>query len=196
MSRAATIGRPFVIGMQDNKTGTRVTDFSDEPLEFTIRYAEEDLEAAGLSARSAVVLDGGIAMYRYSDDGNYFEYVGGVNDLTAMTVTADITKPGQYILAVDSCAPTLSSLDMSDFRATPTITASIDDLSGLDVSKFVFKLDGVVKVDGKNIAQHFNTEAGLFTYTVTEPLAEGQHTLAFTLADTTGNCPQAGAAVG
>ena len=187
MSRAATIGRPFVIGMQDNKTGARVTDFSDEPLEFTIRYAEEDLEAAGLSARSAVVLDGGIAMYRYSDDGNYFEYVGGVNDLTAMTVTADITKPGQYILAVDSCAPTLSSLDMSDFRATPTITASIDDLSGLDVSKFVFKLDGAVKVDGKNIAQHFNAEAGLFTYTVTKALSVGQHTLAFTLADTTGN---------
>lgn len=187
MSKAATIGRPFVIGVEDNKTGERVADFSDEPLEFTIRYAEEDLEAAGLSTRSAVVLDGGIAMYRYVDEGNYFEYVGGTNDLAAMTVTAEITKPGQYVLAVDSCAPALSALELSDYRATPTVTAYIDDLSGLDVSKFVFKLDGTVKVDGKNIAQHFNSEAGLFTYTVTTPLAEGQHTLSFTLADTTGN---------
>lgn len=187
MSKAATIGRPFVIGVEDNKTGERVADFSDEPLEFTIRYAEEDLEAAGLSSRSDVVLDGGIAMYRYVDEGNYFEYVGGTNDLAAMTVTAEITKPGQYVLAVDSCAPALSALELSDYRATPTVTAYIDDLSGLDVSKFVFKLDGAVKVDGKNIAQHFNSEAGLFTYTVTTPLAEGQHTMSFTLADTTGN---------
>lgn len=186
-SKAATIGRPFVIGVKDTKTEERVADFSDEPLEFTIRYAAEDLEAAGLSAQSAAVLDGEIAMYRYSDDGDYFEYIGGVNDLTAMTVTAEITKPGQYVLAVDSCAPSISALDMSDFREMPTITASIDDLSGLDVSKFVFALDGSVKVDSSNISEHFNSEAGLFTYTVTEALAEGEHTMSFTLADTSGN---------
>ena len=74
-------------------------------------------------------------MYRYSDNGDYFEYVGGVNDLSAMTVTAQITKPGQYVLAVDSCAPELNALNLSDFRQTPTIEANLDDLTGLDTSK-------------------------------------------------------------
>ena len=189
MSRAATIGRPFVISVTDNATNERVTDFSDEPLEFTIRYAPEDLEAAGLSAQSGAVLDGGIAMYRYSDEGDYFEHIGGVNDLEAMTVTAEITRPGQYVLAADSCAPSIAALDLSDFHSMPTITARIDDLSGLDVSKFLFTLDGQVKVDGSNVSQYFSTETGSFAYTVpeSEALAEGEHTMSFTLADTTGN---------
>ena len=188
-SKAATIGRAFYINVIDNVTGEPVADFGTDPMEFTIRYAAEDLEAAGLSALSAVVLDGQIAIYRYSDDGDYFEYVGGVNDLSAMTVTAQITKPGQYVLAVDSCAPELRALNLSDFRQTPTIEANLDDLTGLDTSRFVFMLDGVVKVDSTNISEYYNSRTGVFTYTVSEsdPLAEGEHTVSFTLADTSGN---------
>lgn len=187
LAKAATVGRPFVIGVTDNATGESVADFSDEPLEFTIRYALEDLEAVGLNPQSAVVLDGGIAMYRYNDENNYFEYIGGTNDLEAMAVTAEITRPGQYVLAVDSCAPALSDLEMSDFREKPTIMAHIDDLTGLDMTRFVFRLDGAVKVDGNNVSSHFDPETGWFTYAVTEALAEGEHTMSFTLADTTGN---------
>lgn len=188
-TKAATIGRPFVVTVTDNATGAKISDFSDEPLELTIRYAVEDLEAAGLSPQSGVVLDGGIAMYRYSDEGDYFEFVGGSNDLTAKSVTAEITRSGQYVLAVDSCAPVLSALEVSDFRQTPTITARIDDLSGMDMNKVVFRLDGSVKVDSRNISEHFDSRLGLFTYTVpeNEALSEGRHTMSFTLADTTGN---------
>lgn len=188
-SEAATIGRPFLVTVTDGVTGAAITDLSAEPLEFTIRYAPEDLQAAGLSILHPTVQSGGIAMYRYSDDGDYFEYVGGTNDLEAMTVTAKITKPGQYVLAVDACAPALSKLDISDYRETPTITAYIDDLTGLNADSFSFKLDGVVKVNGANVAQYYDTAAGIFTYTVSEAekLSEGEHTLSFTLADTTGN---------
>lgn len=188
-SKAATVGRPFIINVTDNTTGEAVTDLSSEPLEFTIRYAEEDLTAAGLRKDSPIVRGGGIAMYRYSDNGDYFEYVGGTNDLEAMTVTAEITRPGQYVLAVDACAPALSYLDISDFRQTPTITAYIDDLTGLNADSFSFRLDGVEKVNGSSLSGHYNAAAGIFTYQISEAekLAEGEHTLSFTLADTSGN---------
>ena len=188
LTKAATIGRPFLISVTD-ASGNAVTDLSSEPLEYTIRYADTDLQAAGLSRSSSIVRSGGIAMYRYSDDGDYFEYVGGTNDLDAMTVTATITKPGQYILAVDSCAPALSSLDVSDYHTNPTITARITDMTGLDLGSFRFTLDGQCMVDGASIADHFNKKTGIFTYTVPEnmPLSEGEHTMSFTLSDTSGN---------
>lgn len=188
VTKAATIGRPFLISVAD-EYGNAITDLRDEPLEYTIRYADADLQAAGLSRYSSVVRNGGIAMYRYSDDGDYYEYVGGVNDLDAMTVTATIVKTGQYILAADSCAPELSNLDVSDYHATPTITAKVTDLTGLDLNSFRFMLDGHYVVDGTNAAEHFNKATGVFAYTVPEnmPLSEGEHTMAFTLSDTTGN---------
>ena len=188
-SKAATVSRPFLIGVTDGDTGEKVTDLSADPLTVTVRYTREDLEAAGLTQDSAVVLDGGIALYRYSDNGDYFEYIGGENDLAAMSVTAVITKTGQYVLAVDGCAPELKSLELSDHRSTPTITAYVDDMTGLDVSRLVFKMDGQIKVDGTNAADHYNAETGKFTYAVPvdAPLAEGTHTMSITLADTTGN---------
>ena len=188
LTKAATIGRPFFVSVTDEE-GNSITDLSEEPLEYTIRYAEADLQAAGLSRYSSVVRSGGIAMYRYSDDGDFFEYVGGINDLDAMTVTATIVKTGQYILAADSCAPELSNLDISDFHANPTITAKMTDLTGLDLDSFRFVLDGQCVVDGTSAAAYFNKATGVFTYTVPEnaPLSEGEHTMAFTLSDTTGN---------
>lgn len=189
VSKTNTIGRPVLVSVTDSVTGEQVTDLCDESLTITIRYAQEDLQAAGLSKNSDIVLDGGIAIYRYSDNGDYFEYIGGENDLEAMTVTARITKPGQYVLAADNCAPSIRYLDISDFHANPTITAYIDDLSGLNVNGFKFALDGDVKVDGGSIADCYDAKAGVFTYTVPEnkPLEEGQHTISFTLIDTTGN---------
>ena len=188
LTKAATIGRPFLISVTD-RSGNSITDLSSDPLEYTIRYVDADLQAAGLSRNSSIVRNGGIAMYRYSDDGDYFEYVGGTNDLDVMTVTATITKPGQYILAADSCAPTLSSLDVSDYHTNPTITARITDMTGLDFNSFRFILDGQCVVDGTSIADHFNKKTGTFTYTVPEnaPLSEGEHSMSFTLSDTSGN---------
>ncbi len=187
LTKASTVGMPVLVSVTDGDTGAQITDLSEEPLEFGIRYTEEDLKAAGLSSHSAIIQGDGLALYRYSDEGDYFEYIGGSHDREEKTVTAEIGKTGQYILAVDSCAPQLRSLDLSDFRSNPTITAYVDDLSGLDTSSFVFKLDGELKVDGKNIANHYDSKTGLFTYTVENALAEGEHTLSFTLADTSGN---------
>lgn len=187
VSKAATVGRVFYVSVIDDDTGTYLDDFSVQPLEFTIRYTEEDLLAAGIDKTDSAAGQDGIAMYRCADNGSYFEYVGGVNNPESLTVTAKITKRGQYVLAVDTCAPSLTALDISDFGQMPTITAYVDDLSGLDMDSFVFILDGAVKVDCSNIADHYDSEAGQFTYTVTAPLAEGEHSMTFTLADTTGN---------
>lgn len=186
---ASTIGRPLILGVTDRKTGKAVSDLRAQPLRLTIRYTEADLEAAGLSKYSSTVTQGKLAIYRYDNDNDCFVYVGGVNDLQAMCVTAQITAPGQYILAADNSAPTIRSLTVSHNQATPTITAYLDDQIGLDMSKFRFALDGTVRVDGSNIANHYQSGSACFTYTVptNAPLSEGEHTITITLTDTTGN---------
>lgn len=190
LAEGATVSMPYLVSVTDNATGEEVTDFSEEPLELTISYTEETLKAAGLSVHSEMVRNGEIAMYRYSDNGDYFEKLEtSAADTEAMTVTATITAPGQYVLAADACAPELRYLDISDFRTNPTITAYVDDLTGLDLEKFEFALDGTLRVDGGSVADHYDTKTGTFTYTVPEgsELAEGKHTMSFTLADTAGN---------
>ena len=78
------MSRPFAVTVWDPETGEEVTDLGNDPLIFTIRYAAEDLEAAGMNAYSPAYLDGEIAMYRYSDEGDFYEYIGGMNDLDAI----------------------------------------------------------------------------------------------------------------
>ena len=90
--QAVTMGRPAIISIMDNETGEAITDLSNEPLTFTMRYAAEELAALGGQVP---------ALYRCSDDGKNLEYIGGVCNETDMTVTAEITKPGQYVLAVE-----------------------------------------------------------------------------------------------
>ena len=189
MKKSRTIGCSVIVSVYRSEPENVIEDFSETPLSLTLRYGKADLEAAGLTKTSDTVVDGGIAIYRYNDDGDYHEYIGGENDLDDMSVTAQITRPGQYILAVDACAPELSSLDLSDYRSTPTITAFVDDMSGLDTSRFVFKLDDKILVDGTNVADHYDATIGKFTYQIpaNAPLTEGKHTMSFTLADTSGN---------
>ena len=91
--KVATMGRPAVISITNNDTGEAITDLSNDPLTFTIRFAAEELAAAGGQGEMP-------AMYRCSDDGKHLEYIGGIFDETEMTVTAEITRPGQYVLAV------------------------------------------------------------------------------------------------
>lgn len=95
---AVTVGRPFVVSVKNSVTEEAITDLNDDPLIFTIQYMEEELQAAGISAED--IADENLSMYRYSDNGDYFELVGGVHDPENMTVTAEIIKPGQYVLAV------------------------------------------------------------------------------------------------
>ena len=188
-AEAATIGIATVLTVTDGDTGAEITDLSAQPLKYTMSYTEEDLIAAGLSSQSEVVRNGGIAMYRYDEELECFAFVGGSHDPERRTVTADIVQPGQYILMVDACAPTISALQLSDFYPTPTITASIHDQTGLDQSCFVFCVDGEEKITAENLSAHYNGQTGRFTYTVpeNEALAEGEHVLSFTLRDLTGN---------
>ena len=91
---ASTMGRPVVISITDSETGEEIADLSSAPLTLTVRYAAEERTAAG--GRGSLP-----ALYRCSDDGKNLEYIGGVCDETEMTVTAEITQPGQYVLAVE-----------------------------------------------------------------------------------------------
>ena len=130
---AMTIGRPFVVNVTDNATGETIGNFQEEPLEFTIRYAGEDLMAANYDAETQV-----ISMYRYSDDGDYFEYIGGIHDAEAKTVTAAITKPGQYILAAEVIEEEGCGYELGDVNHDTKINAK-------DATLILQKSVGVLK---------------------------------------------------
>lgn len=59
------VGHSFAVDVTENTTGEEITNFKEAPLEFTIRYAGEDLMEVGYDAKTLV-----ISMYLYSDDGD------------------------------------------------------------------------------------------------------------------------------
>ena len=134
---AMTVGRPFVVNVTDDAIGEEIMNFEEEPLEFTIRYAGEDLMAANYNAETQV-----ISMYRYSDDGDYFEYIGGIHDADAMTVTAIITKPGQYILAAETIGEEGCGYELGDVNHDGKINAK-------DATLILQKSVGVLKDSAK-----------------------------------------------
>jgi hypothetical protein len=103
-------------------------------------------------------------------------------------VTASITKPGQYLIAIDEVPPTVTDFRVSNGTPTPAITATFkDSFSGLALSTFIFTLDGTTKVDSTNHQSYLDPVSGLFTYIVLEPLYPGNHTATLSVKDTAGN---------
>lgn len=181
---SATIGDPHGVTVYTDSTmETLVSDEALEaaPLTLTLSYTDDMLEAAGASA------DDDISIYRFDPERNVYIYLPGcVQDKANQTVTASITRNGEYILATDSASPLVSDFTTSNLTATPTITALVSDLSGL--SDFRFWLDdGETLVDMGSLNDHYNPATNLFAYQVTAPLASGEHTAYFQTVDALGN---------
>jgi len=101
-------------------------------------------------------------------------------------VDADEAAPG-----VDTTPPTISNLTPADGAlintATPTISATVTDASGIDTASIV------MTVDGASVAHTYDSATGLVSYNVpASSLAEGLHTVALDVSDTVGNPATAG----
>jgi len=183
---ASTVGNVYIVGLQDGATAEDITDFTDRPLQISLSYDDAMLIAAELPTDA----ENHLGIYRFDGSVGYYIYQAGQLDSDLNMVTATITQPGQYVLAVDDKGPTISDFMVSNHTACPTITATItDDFSGIKTDSLVFYLD---EVSIANPASYFDGAGGIFSYPVTQPLASGNHTCRLVVIDTSGNQSDSG----
>lgn len=100
-------------------------------------------------------------------------------------VDADEAAPG-----VDTTPPTISDLTPADGAlintATPTISATVTDASGIDATSIV------MTVDGASVAHTYDITTSLVSYVPATNLAEGLHTVALYVQDMLSNLGTAG----
>ena len=176
-SLAITIGEPYIISVED-ENGNEVTDFSENPLTLTLSYTEEQLAEAGITD-----IDG-IAVVRWDDDKGVYVKQDGIHDVENSCLTVEIVKPGQYILAVDNCAPAITQFAVSGEGETPDIYAVVSDMSG--IQNFAFRIDDTELINNSNLEEYYNSITGEFKYS-TKDIEEGKHTAAIYAQDTFGN---------
>ena len=183
---SVTLGDPYLVEVYtDESQETLVTDeqLAASPLTLTLEYTDEMLKAAGATAET------GVKIYHYDAERNVYVCLPESNqDREAKSVTAQITQQGEYILAVDTAAPCVSDFKPSDGTAKPTLTALVSDLSGLkDFSFWIDDNQNSPLVTKENLKNYYVEKTGVFTYTMTEDLAVGEHTAYFMAEDTLGN---------
>ncbi len=177
-SVATTIGEPYVIDVADEQ-GDEVTDLFENPITLTLSYTDEQLAEAGVTDVSE------IQIYRWDDDKCVYIAMGGTLDEENKSLSLEITKPGQYILAVDNCPPAVTEFTASDSGKAPTISAFVSDMSG--IVYFSFSIDGEEYVNTYNMNDYYDLSSSRFEFVVPEGLSEGEHTAEIDAIDYAGN---------
>ena len=181
---AITLGEPYSLTVYtDKEMQEEVPDetLAQKPVELTLRYTDDMLAAANAGA------DANVYIYYFDTERNiYICQPQSRQDKTAKSVTVSVVKNGEYILATDNAAPLITDFATTDQTATPTISALVSDLSG--IQKFKFWLDEQEPlVTEANLADHYNETTGEFLCKITVPLSAGKHTAYFQASDTLGN---------
>ncbi len=181
---AITLGEPYSLTVYtDKEMQEEVPDktLAQKPVELTLRYTDDMLAAANAGA------DANVYIYYFDTERNiYICQPQSRQDKTAKSVTVSVVKNGEYILATDNAAPLITDFATTDQTATPTISALVSDLSG--IQKFKFWLDEQEPlVTEANLADHYNETTGEFLCKITVPLSAGEHTAYFQASDTLGN---------
>ena len=176
-SLATTIGEPYIIAVED-ADGNEVTDFSENPLSLTLSYTEDQISEAGVTDVDS------IAVVRWDEDKCVYIKQESVHDRENSSVTLEIVKPGQYILAVDNCPPAITQFEVKGNGLTPEISAIVSDMSG--IQDFVFSIDGQEILNKDNFEEYYNPATGEFYYSV-EDYEDGEHTATIYAKDTFGN---------
>lgn len=184
---SVTVGDPYVISVySDEEKGKLVSDddLTENPLMLTLAYTPELLTEAGATA------DATLNIYRFDTSRNTYILVPNcVQNREEMTVQAEITHQGEYILATDSASPLISDFALSDQTPTPTLTVLASDMSGFKEFRFWID-DGEDLVTIDNMDAHYDAATGMFTYRFTEALAGGTHTAYFQAMDKLENANQ------
>lgn len=181
---AITLGEPYSLTVYtDKEMQEEVPDktLAQKPVELTLRYTDDMLAAANAGA------DANVYIYYFDTERNiYICQPQSRQDKTAKSVTVSVVKNGEYILATDNAAPLITDFATTDQTATPTISALVSDLSG--IQKFKFWLDEQEPlVTEANLADYYNETTGEFLCKITVPLSAGEHTAYFQASDTLGN---------
>lgn len=176
-SVAVTVGEPYIISAED-EDGNAITDFSDSPLLLELKYTAEDLSAAGVTDISQM------SILRWDNEKCVYVKMGGALDEENMCMTLEITKPGQYILAVDNCPPAITQFEASRNTGKQEFFANVSDMSG--ISDFVFTINEDVVVSYDVLQEYYDFTRGIFRYT-TDTLDEGLYTATIYAVDSFGN---------
>lgn len=176
----ATVGKAYVVSAVDAE-GKNVDDFSVCPLKLTLSYDEDMLAAAGAKLSDARALK----IYRYSEDVLGYVYVGGEVDTSTQSVRTDILLPGEYILVLDAVAPIVQYVSLSDDSVYPQITVAMDDFENL--LAFSLSIDDSEVVNLDSYKPLYNANSRSITYSCTDELSIGEHTLKIYAEDVNGN---------
>ena len=180
---SSTIGEPYVIEVKDAE-GNAVTDFGENLLDLTLYFDSADFEAADVSFNDTMKQK--LKIYYWDDEKGVYVCIGGAVDTEQNSVSTKISKPGQYILAIDNCPPSITDFKVSDTGSMPTISANISDMSGIE--SFSFKLDGKELVNSDTRSKYYNAASSTFSYKITDALEDKtEHTAEIIASDSSGN---------
>lgn len=187
-----TVGYPYLVYLTDESDAVAGLEEEERMLDafpegdtctLTLAYTLGELQAAGITD----INEGNLNIYMYSDELEGYECIGGTRDYDNNSVTATISAPGQYILAIDDDIPVVRGIEVSDHTSTPEITVYIDENSGFgDLS---LKIDDVEVVNESNYKPYYSVARGTLTYKIEaeDALADGMHTVSIFAVDTAGN---------
>ena len=184
ISASKTVGDPYVVAFYDD-SDSYIEETTDEDIVLTLSFDESDLAAAGTENTQEAL--NALKIYRWDNDTGAYTYIGGELDFVSSTVSANIKKSGQYILAIDAASPEITHFEAGT-GSTPKISAIIRDMSGVDSAELI--IDGETVVDKNNFKTFYNRANSLLSYTPSVPLSEGEHSIYLTATDSAGNKTQ------
>ncbi len=175
-----TIGDPYYVYVTDGNEQT-INDFENYPLELTLKYTDEMLYAAGVSTNEVE----NISIYQYSEELYGYVCIGGTIDSKKQEVRTEIKEAGQYLLAVDTSAPAISEVRISEGTNKPLIAVYFDEMSGFQ--KISICLDEQELIDDSNWKTYYNAACFCISYQVEKELSDGVHRLSVYAVDSAGN---------
>lgn len=150
-SGVVTVGNPYVIEIKEND---QVIESFDD-IKLTIRYTDDMV--TGIDENC-------ISIARWDENKCVYTTVYSNLDCDNNKVTAQITKPGQYILLADTLPPAITGLKVEkDCSDSPEIFAIISDISGISDFKLILNEETVIDI--KNFEQYYDYSTGIFRYT-------------------------------
>ena len=175
-----TVGDAYYVYVTNEKE-EQVDDFTEHPLNLTLEYTDDMLLAARISKENV----NNISIYMHSEELGGYVCIGGKVDTDNNSVTVEITKSGEYILATDTTAPIVTAITVSEGTNKPLIIIDFDEQSGF--KEFSLKLDDMEVITTDNWKSYYNYAYHRISYQVENELTNGAHTVSVYAMDSAGN---------
>ena len=180
VEQVTTVGAPYMIAVQNENGDYQET--LPEALKVTITYDNKDLVTAGVTSEMAISQ---ISVFRFDEEQQAYIRQDGTLDTVKKAVTFLMAEPGEYVLGIDTTAPVISDIRLSNTGTTPTIYAYVGDITG--IKELTMKLDGKEVVSESNFKTYLKRNDFAYAVLENEPLSIGKHSVSFMAEDTSGN---------